>query len=371
MSIFVPYKHPITYKGFTEQSLFEQTDINMSKKRNWIMASIGGVVALGAVAALTGWHAFMGHPIPTAEPTYIYIDRDDTPDSVRCKIIEAAQPSSLLGYDLLTAYDGYAGKMHTGRYKLESSDDWRHIYQRLRTGRQAPLRYTLPSVRTLDRLAEHVGQQLMMDAQELMSLLSDSAFVDSLGYTRETLPALFLPNTYELYWDATPREFVARMQKEHATYWNAERKALADSIGLTPVEVTTLASIVEEETANTAEKPVVAGLYMNRLHRGMRLQADPTVKFAVGDFGLKRILHAHLTTDSPYNTYLHEGLPPGPIRIPSLKGIEAVLHYARHTYIYMCAKEDFSGTHNFATTDREHLDNARRYQKALNARGIK
>jgi UPF0755 protein len=338
-------------------------------KRN-IGAAVAGVAAMGALAALVGGYALFGHPLRNAEPTYIYIDRDDTQDSVVAKIEAAAQPSNLLGFRLLAAYDGYAKRIRPGRYKLERTDDWRHIYTRLRNGRQTPVRFTLPSVRTLDRLAESVGKQLMMTPGELSALLADSLYADSLGYTLQTLPALFLPNTYELYWDISPRQFVSRMQREHDAYWNAQRLALADSIGLTPVEVTTLASIVEEETANAAEKSVVAGLYMNRLHRGMRLQADPTVKFAVGDPSLKRILHGHLLTDSPYNTYRYEGLPPGPIRIPSLGGIEAVLHYARHTYIYMCAKEDFSGTHNFATTDREHLENARRYQRALNERGI-
>jgi UPF0755 protein len=342
----------------------------MEKKKKTLLTVAAAALALLALGALTGWYAFFGHPISSAQPVYIYIDGDDDVDSVRTKIEAAAAPSSMLGFRLLAAYDGYDKQLHTGRYKLEAGDDWRHIYQRLRRGRQSPVRFTLPSVRTLDRLAESVGKQLMMKPAELMNLFTDSLFTDSLGYTRETLPALFLPNTYELYWNVSPRDFIRRMAKEHAAFWNEDRRALADSIGLTPVEVTTLASIVEEETANAAEKPVVAGLYMNRLHRAMRLQADPTVKFAVGDFSLKRILHGHLATDSPYNTYRYEGLPPGPIRIPSLQGIEAVLHYARHTYIYMCAKEDFSGTHNFASTDSEHLQNARRYQRALNERGI-
>jgi UPF0755 protein len=341
----------------------------MNKKQK-IITIAGCIAGFGALATLTGVYAFWGHPIATAQPVSIYIDRDDTPDSVLHKIEAAAQPSSTLGFRLLSAVDGYAQKIHTGCYQLQAGDDWRHIYNRLRRGRQTPVRLTLPSARTVERLAESADKQLMLGKDELMRLLTDSAYIAQLGYTPETLPALFLPNTYEVYWDVEPEAFIQRMQKEHAAYWNAERCALADSIGLTPVEVTTLASIVEEETANAAEKPVVAGLYMNRLHRGMRLQADPTVKFAVGDVTLKRILHGHLEVDSPYNTYKYEGLPPGPIRIPSLQGLEAVLHYARHTYIYMCAKEDFSGTHNFATTDREHLENARRYQRALNQRGI-
>ena len=162
-----------------------------------------------------------------------------------------------------------------------------------------------------------------------------------------------------------------RMKKEHDRFWNAERTGKAASIGLTPEEVCTVASIVEEETANKAEKPIVAGLYINRLHAGMLLQADPTVKFALQEFGLRRILHKHLEADNPYNTYKHQGLPPGPIRIASIDGIDAVLNYTHHDFLYMCAKEDFSGTHNFAVTWNEHLANARRYQRALNQRNIK
>ena len=162
-----------------------------------------------------------------------------------------------------------------------------------------------------------------------------------------------------------------RMVKEHKAFWNEKRLKQAQDIGLTPIEVSTLASIVEEETANQTEKPMVAGLYINRLKKGMLLQADPTVKFSLQEFGLKRILFKHLEVDSPYNTYKYAGLPPGPIRIPSYQGLESVLNYTKHNYIYMCAKEDFSGTHNFAVTSAQHAANARKYQQALNRRGIR
>ena len=229
----------------------------------------------------------------------------------------------------------------------------------------------VPSVRTVDRLVRAVSRQLMIDSLDIAKLISDSAYCAQMGYTQETLPSLFIPNTYEVYWNMSADAFMKRMQKEHAAFWNNDRLKKAQHIGLTPEEVSTLASIVEEETANGPEKPMVAGLYINRLNKGMLLQADPTVKFGLQEFGLKRILFKHLEVDSPYNTYKHAGLPPGPIRIPSIQGLESVLNYTQHHYIYMCAKEDFSGTHNFAVTAAQHQANARRYQQALNRRKIK
>lgn len=181
---------------------------------------------------------------------------------------------------------------------------------------------------------------------------------------------MFIPNTYEVYWDISIDGLLKRMKKEYDKFWNDSRKDKAAVIGLTPVEVSILASIVEEECTYTDEYPTVAGLYLNRIKRKQLLQADPTVKFAVGDFGLRRILNVHLETDSPYNTYKYEGLPPGPIRIPSIKGIDSVLNYAKHDYLYMCAKEDFSGRHNFAKTLAEHNKNAANYRNALNHSGI-
>ena len=216
-----------------------------------------------------------------------------------------------------------------------------------------------------------VSRQLMIDSLDIAKLISDSAYCAQMGYAQETLPSLFIPNTYEVYWNMSADAFMKRMQKEHAAFWNDERLKKAQRIGLTPEEVSTLASIVEEETANGPEKPMVAGLYINRLNKGMLLQADPTVKFGLQEFGLKRILFKHLEVDSPYNTYKYAGLPPGPIRIPSIQGLESVLNYTQHNYIYMCAKEDFSGTHNFAVTAAQHQANARRYQQALNRRKIK
>ncbi len=301
-------------------------------------------------------------PNRTDDTLYIYIDQDDTPDSVHTKL---GKP---WGWNVLTL-SGF--HVRTGRYAVQPDEKLIPVYNRLRRGQQEPMRLVLPSVRTMDKLAVFLGKHLMMDSTEVKQQFADSAFCAQYGYTLQTIPALFIPNTYEVYWDTSLPNFMKRMQYEHKQFWNKERQHLADSLKMTPEEVATLASIINEETANVGEMPMVAGMYLNRLRRGMLLQADPTVKFAMQNFGARRIYHSFLKVESPYNTYLNKGLPPGPIRIPTIPAIDAVLHSVKHDYLYMCAKEDFSGTHNFARTYTQHLQNARRYTRALNAREIR
>ena len=340
------------------------------KKRNRnILIAIVTVLLVGIAGIAHIYYYFFAQPFQITETVYLYIDRDDNIDSVYQKMVEVGNPKQMHGFESLVKYKGYTPK--TGRYAIKPTDNMRYLHRRLSMGYQTPVRLTVGSVRTLDRMARNVARQLMIDSAEVARLMTDTSYIHGMGYTNETLPALFIPNTYEVYWDMTAEEFMQRMLKENKAFWNDKRLQQAQSIGLTPVEVATLASIVEEETANQAEKPMVAGLYLNRLKRGMLLQADPTVKFSMQDFGLKRILFKHLEVDSPYNTYKYAGLPPGPIRVPSFQGLESVLNYSKHNYLYMCAKEDFSGTHNFAVTSTQHAANARRYQQALNRRGIR
>ena len=338
-----------------------------TKKR--LIIVILGIILFGIAGVAHIYYYFFAPPFQIKETAYIYIDRDDDVDSVYHKIAETGNPKQMHGFESLVRYQGYTLK--TGRYAIKPTDNMRYLHRRLSMGYQTPIKLTIGSVRTLDRMARNVSRQLMIDSTEVATLLNDTAYIREIGYTKETLPALFIPNTYEVYWDMSAEDFMARMQKEHKAYWNEKRMKQAEAIGLTPIEVATLASIVEEETANQAEKPMVAGLYINRLKKGMLLQADPTVKFSLQEFGLKRILFKHLEVDSPYNTYKYAGLPPGPIRVPSYQGLESVLNYTKHNYIYMCAKEDFSGTHNFAVTSAQHAANARKYQQALNRKGIR
>lgn len=341
------------------------------KKRSIVWIVVALIVLAGAGAAGSIYHYFFAPQLQLTTTAYLYIDRDDNLDSVYHKIETIGHPKSLFAFRYLADRDHYGDRIRTGRYALRPSDNMRYLYRRLSMGYQTPVNLTVPSVRTLDRLARNLSRQLMIDSLDIAKLLADTAYCRQLGYSPETLPALFIPNTYEVYWNTSAEDLLKRLQKEHRAFWTEERKKKAEQVGLTPNEVATLASIVEEETANNAEKPMVAGLYLNRLKKGMLLQADPTVKFGLQDFGLKRILNKHLEVDSPYNTYKYAGLPPGPIRIPSIQGLESVLNYTPHNYFYMCAKEDFSGTHNFATTLSQHMQNARRYQQELNHRKIR
>lgn len=334
----------------------------MKRKILWFV--VGTIIILTGMAVIISLSLITAKvPCKDEEEMLIYIDQDDTADSVRTK--------STLGWrwDIYSKVFSYHRR--TGRYHVIPGTRCLELYRQLRNGTQEPMDLVIPTSRTMDRLAAVLGRSLMVDSAEIAMALTDSSYLASHGYTTATIPALFIPNTYEVYWDITVDKLVERMERENNRFWTAERKAKARACGLTHEQVATLASIVDEETANNAEKPMIAGLYLNRLRLGMPLQADPTVKFAVGDFSLRRILGKHLKVESPYNTYHISGLPPGPIRIASIAGLDAVLNHAEHNYLYMCAKEDFSGTHNFATTLSEHYKNARRYIKALNERGIK
>lgn len=254
-----------------------------------------------------------------------------------------------------------------GRYILTPDKSNKDLARMLRMGWESPMMLTLSgNIRGLEKLSGILGKRLAADSASFMEHFAKGSTWEENGFKKETFMAMFLPNTYEVYWTITPEKFVERMKKEYDKFWNQERLDKAKAIELTPVEVSILASIVCEETNHTPEMPRVAGVYMNRLKKGMKLDADPTVKFALNDPSIKRILFRHLKVDSPYNTYLYAGLPPGPITIPSIKGIDAVLDYEQHNYLYFCANANMDGTHKFARTLTEHNRNAREYQRALN-----
>ncbi|MBC5993544.1 endolytic transglycosylase MltG [Pontibacter cellulosilyticus] len=257
-----------------------------------------------------------------------------------------------------------------GRYKLEHGWGNRQLIGVLRSGQQTPVDLTFANIRLRSQLATKLANEIEASEEELDSLLNDEAYLASLGFDTTTIVSMFIPNTYQVYWTTSAPKLMERMKKEYDTFWTAERKAKAEQLGLSQKEVSTLASIVQAETIKNDEKPRVAGVYLNRLQKNMLLQADPTVVFAVRDFTIRRVLNAHLRHQSPYNTYINKGLPPGPINVPTISSIDAVLNPEQHDYIYFCAKEDFSGYHAFARTESEHQANARRFHAALNARKI-
>lgn len=328
------------------------------------------LLAIGLGAAIYGYNVIStGFNID--KTVYIYIDQDKDYDKVVKQLTDSAKIEHIGNFNIVASYRSYPKSVRTGKYAINPEDNVWDVVSKLSRGLQTPTRITFNNVRLKSDLVTRLSEQLMFDEEELSAYLDDSTRTQALGFTPQSIISMFIPNTYEFYWDVSVEKFVERMKKEYDNFWTTARKDRAKQIGLSPLEVSILASIVEEECMFSDEYPIVAGLYINRLNRGQLLQADPTVKYAVGDFSLQRILFKHLEIDSPYNTYIYAGLPPAPIRIPSIKGLDSVLNYTVHNYLYMCAKEDFSGRHNFATNAAQHGRNRAKYIAALNQRGIR
>jgi len=300
------------------------------------------------------------------QKAFLLIPENSTFNAVTDLLEKDANVFNMSSFKQVSTILRYGSKIRAGRYEIKAGMNNFQLVRILRSGRQTPVRLTFNNIRTKEQLAARLSTQLMADSVSILNLLNDTAFLAQYGLNPNTSIALFIPNTYEVFWNLNAKELFERMNKEYTKFWTDERKAKAAAIPMTPVEVTTLASIVEEETNNKTDRPKVAGLYINRLKMDMPLQADPTLKFAVGDFGLKRLTLKQILFISPYNTYRNHGLPPGPIRVASESGIDAVLNYAHHNYIYMCASETFNGEHKFASSWAEHQENAKKYQAKLN-----
>jgi len=257
-----------------------------------------------------------------------------------------------------------------GRYKLLTGMNNRSLVNKIKAGNQEPVNLKFQNIRRKEDFSGYLAKNLEPDSVTFAQILDSASFVEQHGFTTENIYTMFIPNTYEMYWNTSAMDFFNKMKKEYEKFWNPERKQKAEALKMTPIQVSILASIVDAEAIYNIEMPIIAGLYLNRLHRGILLQADPTVIFANGDFTVKRVTWDLLKKDSKYNTYKYAGLPPGPIMMPSIKAIDAVLNKEDNNYLYMCAKEDFSGYHSFAETRQEHEINAKRYRDALNQRKI-
>jgi UPF0755 protein len=298
-------------------------------------------------------------------PRPLIIPRGATFKDVQRLLHEGDYTQDLISFSFLAKLMDYDEHVKPGRYVLEPNLTNIQAIRLLRAGLQEPVNVTFNNVRLVKDLSEKITKNLNMKAPEFEAALIKFAMNNPSGFNKDNILTMFIPNTYEVYFNVEPDELVARMHQEYQKFWDDERRKKAEATGLTPIEVSILASIVQAESVRHDEAPVIAGLYINRLKKDIPLQADPTLVFAVGDFTLKRVLNEHKEIDSPYNTYRNRGLPPGPVNMPEVFALEAVLNHTQSNYLYMCAKEDFSGKHNFTHSYRQHLNNAARYQAAL------
>ena len=336
-------------------------------KRKVFNKIFGWGVALGALAAgtlIVAYNSFYGSAI---EKDYSIFVGNDVQYGDFTAEVKKNISSSLKN----TAFDLYASRLNldtrlkAGHYIIKQGQSVISVVRMFVLGEQAPVNLVIGEARTLPQLAGRLSKQIMADSTALLSALRNSELKAKYGYQRDSIIAMFVPNTYQVYWTITPEQLLERMNREYNAFWNRDREAKLAATKLTKYQAMTLASIVYEETKNRGEMPKIAGVYINRLRKNIPLQACPTVKYAMGDFTLTRILYKHLRYDSPFNTYRNAGLPPAPICIPSIAAIDAVLNYDKNNYLYFCAKPEFDGTHNFARTLREHNANSRRYNEAL------
>ncbi|MAJ50312.1 MAG: aminodeoxychorismate lyase [Flammeovirgaceae bacterium] len=278
--------------------------------------------------------------------------------------------NDLVSFSFLSKLKRYDQSIKPGSYLLQSDMSNIDAINMLRSGDQFPIKLTYSNARNLQDLSAKVASYLEFDSATMMTNLSNVDVASSYGFTKETFMCMFLPNTYEVYITDGPITVLNRIYSAYKIFWNSERIAKAEALNLSPEEVIILASIVDAETNQMDEAPTIAGVYINRLIKNIKLQADPTLIFALGDFTIKRVLYEHMQIISPYNTYKHVGLPPGPINLPSIASIEAVLNYEKSDYLYFCANPDFSGNHIFAKTLSQHNKNARLLHLALNKKKI-
>lgn len=335
-------------------------------RKNFNKIFAWGILAGGFVAAalIVISNAFYGKAVSGDASLYIYPQTEYScvADSVKSYI---ATPLKRKAFDFYASHLNLEKRLKTGHYSLEQDMSVIEAVRMLALGNQTAVNLVVGHARTLPQLAGKLSKQIMADSVSMLSALRNKELKKSLGYVNDSIIATFIPNTYQVYWNISPEKLLERMKRESDSFWNSDRKAKAKSVKLSEYQVITLASIVYEETKNRAEMPKIAGVYINRLRRGIPLQACPTVKYAMGDFELRRILYKHLRYQSPFNTYRNVGLPPAPICIPSIAAIDAVLNYEKSDYLYFCARPEFDGTHNFARTLREHNANSRKYNQAL------
>lgn len=327
------------------------------------------VFLVGAVGALLLFNNLYKKNT-TKGVSYLYIPSNSQLEDLIDSLNSCKRVININTFKRAAAIEKFKNNIKPGRYKIVEGMSNRVLVRMFKLGLQTPLNLTISgNIRSLERLSAIISTRIESDSLSVLNTLSDMQMIDSLGFNAFSFPGMFIQNTYQIYWTTKPRDLILRLHREYNIFWSEDRLKKAMQIGLTPKEVTTLASIVMQESNLKHEHPVIAGVYLNRIKNGIPLQADPTIKFALNDPSIKRILYKHLEINSPYNTYKNRGLPPGPIVLPSPDVIDSVLNYSKHNYLYFCAKPTLDGSHAFASTLQEHNRNARAYHNAI--KGIK
>ena len=333
------------------------------------------ILVFGIVAAFLGYNyygkVFKKNVIVSQNNSYLYISKNADFEQIIDSLTKYNFLKNKEDFIWVAKLKNYPRKIKGGKYLLEDGMTNNSLVNLLRSGKQVTINLSFNNIRIKEDLANRISRQIDVEYQVLLDLLNNEDFVQKYGFNKNNILTMFIPNTYEFYWSTDAKSFFKRMNTEYKKFWNEEKLAKAKEINLTPIEISILASIVQaEQSKYNDEKPIIAGLYINRLKKGIALQSDPTLVYAIGDFTIKRVLNVHKEINSPYNTYKYAGLPPGPITLPEISTINAVLNYEKHDYIFMCAKDDFSGYHYFAKTASQHYAYARRYHAALNKQKI-
>ncbi len=341
----------------------------MKKNIKILLAVSVLLLVVGGYFGLNMYKTYLASNV-TGNEKYIYIKTGATYDDFLNNLASKEILKDLNTFKAAAGKMNLANTLKPGRYALKSGMNNRTLINKLKSGNQDAVSLKFQNIRKKENFAAYLAKNMEADSLSFIKLLDSAAFVEKYGFNTENVYTMFIPNTYEFYWNSSPTDFFEKMLKQYNKFWNSERKQKAAALNLSPIQVSILASIVDAEALYDKEMPTIAGLYLNRLNRGILLQADPTVIFANDDFTIKRVLNSHLASNSKYNTYKYGGLPPGPIMMPSIKAIDAVLNKENNNYIYMCAKEDFSGYHAFAETREQHEINANKYRAAMNKRNI-
>ncbi len=334
-----------------------------------------GLGLLISISASLGYTIFvLNKKSAVKNDQVIFISNSDNYDSIYKKLKPELEYPNIFGY--LADLKDYPKYIKPGRYKIETTLSTIELINKLRSGDQDALSLKFNNQDYIEDLAERISQQLALTKEDLMSAMLDPELLEKEGFTESTALSMYLPNSYQVYWTISSKELIQKLLREYRKFWTPQKQKLAKAQNLSPIEVSTLASIVQKESSYVPERATIAGLYLNRLKRGIPLQADPTIIYSLKknlgkDYEVKRVLTKDLSIPSPYNTYLFQGLPQGPISMPDLSSIEAVLNPAKHSYLYMCANPEQPGKHSFARTLREHNRNAQAYQRWLNKQGVR